>query len=538
MSRSAIVGRVRLLTMAGAQVGQTEVIEGPWVIVIEDGRVAEVRAGDLRVGDPDDVTDVGDALVTPGLVDPHTHLCFAGDRADEAAARSRGEPYTGGGILRSVRSTTESADEVLVAATRARLESAAASGTTTIEVKSGYGLTAEQELRQLRLIGEAAVGLPLRVLRTYLGAHAVPDGSSAADQAAAVITALPEVAPLADFVDVFCEPTIFDLSLTRAILEAGRAHGLGLRLHADQLARSGAAMLGIELGVLSVDHLERATDQDARAIAVSDTVATILPGPALLLRGGRPPVRALIDAGATVAIGSDANAGTFGTPSMPMAIGLAVALGFSVDEALWAATAGAAHSLGLAGQVGILQPGATADLIAWGTAHEGDFALRLGAVMPIRRWFGGHPDDDPDLAEYQEDSLAALRAREERESAVACPKPRAESAVMTAGMGSPGRRVTWSRDAALQRGDGSEGSFVKRQDAGRRIPSARTTSDASASPSRRSRCAPRSRSSLLQLLAVEAVDDEGSFRQVAQERQLGVDAEPMDQVVSLAPVPW
>jgi imidazolonepropionase len=143
------------------------------------------------------------------------------------------------------------------------------------------------------------------------------------------------------------------------------------------------------MGARSVDHLERASDDDARAVAASDTVATILPGPALMLRVGLPPVRALLDAGATVAIGSDANAGTFGTPSMPLVIGLAVALGLSVDEALWAATAGAAHSLGLGGRVGALRRGAAADLVAWDAEHEGDFALRVGAVTPIGRWFGG-----------------------------------------------------------------------------------------------------------------------------------------------------
>jgi imidazolonepropionase len=290
----------------------------------------------------------------------------------------------------------EAADEALVAVTRARLESAAASGTTTIEVKSGYGLTAKQEHRQLRLIGEAAAGLPVRVLRTYLGAHAVPEGSSPADQAEAVIAALPEVAPLADFIDVFCEPTLFDLALTRAILAAGREHGLGTRLHADQLTRSGGTSLGIELDALSVDHLEHASEEDARAVAVSGTVATILPGPALMLgRGagtGWPPVRALLDAGAVVAIGSDANAGTFGTPSMPLATGLATALGFGVEEALWAATAGAARSLGLAGRVGVLRPGAAADVVAWDAHHEGDFALRVGAVRPVGRWYGGTAD--------------------------------------------------------------------------------------------------------------------------------------------------
>jgi imidazolonepropionase len=202
-----------------------------------------------------------------------------------------------------------------------------------------------------------------------------------------VIEALPRLAPEADFIDVFCEPALFDAGLTREILEAGRAHGLGLRLHADQMERSGAALLGIAMGALSVDHLEQASADDACALGASRTVATLLPGPALLLRGGLPPVRALLEAGACIAIGSDANAGTFGVASMPLAIGLGVAIGLSVDEALWAATAGAAHSLGLGDRVGSLRAGASADLVAWDAEHEGAFALRLGDVAPMSRWF-------------------------------------------------------------------------------------------------------------------------------------------------------
>jgi imidazolonepropionase len=405
--------------MTGGRVGQTEAIEGPWVVVITDETIAEVRAGPLRPGDPDDVTDVGTALATPGLVDPHTHLCFAGDRSAEAAARSRGERYTGGGILDTVRATSEASDEDVVALTRARLVSAAASGTTTIEVKSGYGLDAEAELRLLRVIAEAAAGMPIRVLRTYLGAHAVPEGSTAAAHADAVIATIPDVAADADFADVFCEPRLFDLALTRGILAAGQTHGLGLRLHADQLERSGAALLGIEMGALSVDHLEQASPEDARALGASTTVATVLPGPALMLREGLPPIRALVEAGACVAIGTDANAGTFGAASMPLAIGLAVAIGLSVDEALWAATAGAARSLGLGGRVGALAPGAAADLVAWDAEHEGAFALRLDAVAPVARSFGGVHAALVDRLEYAEDSLAALRGRDERNSTVA-----------------------------------------------------------------------------------------------------------------------
>ena len=381
-----------MLPMSGTRVGDTGVIDGPWVIVIEDGRVADVRAGVLSSGDPDLVEDVSTALVTPGLVDPHTHLIFAGDRSDEAAARSRGERYTGGGILRTVAATTAARDEDLVRETRIRLLGACARGTTTIEVKSGYGLSTEQELRLLRLIAASAHGLPLRVRRTYLGAHAVPAGATPDEQSNVVIAALPQVAPEADYIDVFCEPALFDLEMTRRIARAGAEHGLRLKLHADQLQRSGAALLGAELGALSVDHLEQLSVEDARAVAATKTVATILPGPALMLGAGVPPVRALLEAGATVAVGSDANAGTFGEASMPLAIGLAVALGFSVDEAVWAATTGAARALGLGDDVGSLVPGAAADVVAWDAEHEGALALRLGGVTPARTWFGGQSD--------------------------------------------------------------------------------------------------------------------------------------------------
>jgi len=393
MTRSAIVGSGRLLPMSGTRTGDTGTTDGPWVITIEDGHIREVRTGELAPGDPDIVEDVGGALVTPGLVDPHTHLIFAGDRSDEAAARSRGERYTGGGILRTVAATTEATDEDLVRETRLRLLAARAQGTTTIEIKSGYGLAAEQELRLLRLTAEAAADLPVRVRRTYLGAHAVPTGSTPGEQAEAVIAALPQVAPEADFIDVFCEPQLFDLELTRRIAVAGAEHGLPLKLHADQLERSGAALLGAELGALSVDHLEQISEDDARALAGFGTVATVLPGPALMLGAGAPPARALLDAGATVALGSDANAGTFGEPSMPLAIGLAVGLGFTIDEAVWAATAGAARSLGLGSEVGSLVPGASADVVAWDAEHEGAFALRLGGVRPKWTWFGGRRDD-------------------------------------------------------------------------------------------------------------------------------------------------
>ncbi len=392
MTRRAIIGQGRLLTMEGPRPGGTGLVEGPWVLQIDDGRIREVRHGGRRRGDPELVDDVGRALVTPGLVDPHTHLIYAGDRSDEAAARSRGERYTGGGILRTVAATAGASDETLVAGLRERLLAARRLGTTTIEVKSGYGLAPGQERRLLRLIAAAAAIVPLRVRRTYLGAHAIPAGSDAKSQQEVVLEALPQLADEADYIDVFCEPDIFDLELTRAIAEAGATFGLPLKLHADQLVRSGAALLGAALGALSVDHLEQITAADAGVLAGTSTVATILPGPALMLGAGLPPVRALLDAGAIVAIGSDANAGTYGQSSMPLAIGLAVALGCTIDEALWAATAGGARALGLGDGVGSLVPGAAADVVAWEAEHEGAFVHRLGGVVPWRTWFGGAED--------------------------------------------------------------------------------------------------------------------------------------------------
>lgn len=388
MTHQALTGHGRSLTMTGPP-SDPGTIAGPWTIVIRDGVIDDVRPGGLLPGDPDDVIDVGGALCTPGLVDPHTHLAFAGDRSDEVAARARGERYTGGGILRTVASTAAASDAELLALIRARLARASAAGTTTIEVKSGYGLTQEAELRLLRLIGESSSDTPLRVVRTYLGAHAVPPGMTPTTQTQAVIEALPAVAASAEHIDVFCEPDLFDLAMTRRILEAGRDHGLGVRLHADQLRRSGALALGVAMGALSVDHLEQATAEDARLVASSRTVATVLPGPALLLRGGLPPVRALLEAGATVAIGSDANAGTFGEPSMTLAVGLAVMIGFSVEEAWWAATRGAATSLGLGGRVGRIQPGFAADLVIWDAEHEAEAAMRPGASRPQRICIGG-----------------------------------------------------------------------------------------------------------------------------------------------------
>ena len=364
----------------------------PWAIHVRDGRVSWV--GDPRDAPNDDArVDVGHGLVTPGLVDSHTHPVFAGDRSDEVAARLAGAPYTEGGILRTVRETRDADDATLEGLVEGRLRASLAAGTTTMECKSGYGLSLDEELRHLRIIGRVADRLPMRVVRTFLGAHAVPPGSTMAEYAAHVADdMIPAVAAegLAEFVDVFADAGFFDLEASERIGRSALAAGLGFRLHAEQLARTGAAELGVRLGAAAVDHLEELDDAGALALAASSTVTTLLPAPAIVMRDRLPPARALLDAGATVALASDANAGTFGGfGTMPLVVGLgATLLGMTITEALTAATEGGAAALQLA-DVGVLRPGAAADLVAWDAEHEGVFALRLGSVRPLRAWIAG-----------------------------------------------------------------------------------------------------------------------------------------------------
>ena len=374
----------------------------PWAILVRDGRIAWVGSlDDAPSGDADRV-EVGSALVTPGLVDSHTHPVFAGDRADEAAARLEGAPYTGGGILRTVAATRAADDETLERLVERRLRAALAAGTTTVECKSGYGLSLDEELRHLRVIARVAERLPVRVVPTLLAAHAVPpEASSMSEYAAHVADAIVPAAAtegLARFVDVFCDEGFFDLAATERIGRATREAGLGLRLHADQLVNTGAAILGARLSAASVDHLEQLDAAGVEALAASTTVATVLPAPALVMRGGMPPARRLVDAGATLALASDANAGTFGRfGAMPMVVGLgATLLGLSVTEALTAATAGSAAALGLSNETGAIREGLAADLVAWDAEHEGALALSLGSVRPHRVWIGGREVSPPD----------------------------------------------------------------------------------------------------------------------------------------------
>ncbi len=365
--------------------------ELPWAIRVENGRITWVGAA-ASAPAADHAVDLGDALVTPGLVDAHTHPVYAGDRADEAAARLAGTRYDGGGILRSVAATRAASDAELEELIEERLLAELAAGTTTVEAKSGYGLSTEEEIRALRLLDRVARRVPVRVVRTFLGAHALPpDEPGYVDRV--VTEMLPAVAAegLAEFCDVFCDAGFFSPADAERILRAAAALGLGMRMHAEQLSRTGAAELAARLGATSADHLEQLDEAGVAALAASSTVATLLPGPAVVMRDRLPPARALLDAGARVALASDANAGTFGSwGAMPLVIGLgATLLNMTLAEALAAATSGGAAALGLEGQRGIIGPGGDADLVAWDATHEGAFGLRLGAVRALRVFVAG-----------------------------------------------------------------------------------------------------------------------------------------------------
>ena len=279
--------------------------------------------------------------------------------------------------------TRAASDDELESLVESRLRAQLRAGTTTVEAKSGYGLSTADELRHLRIVGRVAARLPMHVVRTFLGAHAKPpERPDYVDEV--VDEMLPAVARegLAAFCDVFCDAGFFSVEEAERILRAASTAGLGVRLHADQLQRIGATALAVRLGATSADHLEQLDDAGVALLAASPTVATLLPGPALVMRDRLPPASALLDAGATVALASDANAGTFGAwGAMPLVIGLGCTLlGMTTHEALRAATYGGAAALGMGDERGRLAPGAAADLVAWDAEHEGAFALQLGAL--------------------------------------------------------------------------------------------------------------------------------------------------------------
>ncbi len=364
----------RLVTMAGDPVAGA-------AVVVRDGRVEWTGADrDLPSDAPERELDAAGACVLPGFVDAHTHLLFAGVRREEFVARLAGRAYDGGGIRTTVAATAAATDEELLDLAAARAAAALAHGTTTMEVKTGYGLTVESELRLLRLVGELGSRTPVRIEPTYLGAHVVPAGRDRSEYVDEVVATMPAAAAAgARWADVFCDQGVFTVDEARRILTAARGQGLGLRLHAEEIARTGAAGLAAELGCASADHLEHVSPQDARAMAEARVVAVLLPTVTLSLRSnawGHPAV--LREAGVELALATDCNPGTSWCESMPYAVQLAcLAMGLSASEALRAATLGAAHSL-RRDDVGHLGVGAHGDLVLLDAEHEADLVAHLG----------------------------------------------------------------------------------------------------------------------------------------------------------------
>lgn len=388
-------------------------------VLVEDGRVAWVgpaahapsHADELRhereerrdgeehrtLWDADvEVVDAGGRAVIPGFVDSHTHLVFGGDRAEEFAARMAGRRYEAGGIRSTVAATRAATDDELRARLGGFVDELHAQGTTTFEVKSGYGLSVHDEERLVRLAREVTDEV------TFLGAHVVPaeyaatadssrEPGTGADAYVDLVIGemLDACTPHAKWIDAFCERGAFTAAQSRRVLEAGAAAGLGVRVHGNQLGEGDGVRLAVELGAASVDHCTYLGDADVAALAASDTVATLLPGVEFSTRQPYPDARRLLDAGVTVALASDCNPGSSFTSSMPFCIAVAVRdMGMTPAEAVWAATAGGAAALRRT-DVGVIRPGGPADLVLLDAPSHVHLAYRPGVPLVAGVWKDG-----------------------------------------------------------------------------------------------------------------------------------------------------
>ncbi len=347
-------------------------------------------------------------LVTPGLVDAHTHAVFGRPRLDDHARRARGEDYksiaaAGGGILSTVADFRSRGEEELLALTRERLLRITALGTTTIEVKSGYGLALEHELKALRVVRRLAEELPLTLVPTFLGAHEVPvEYRSRRDAYVRLVIEemLPAVAAqdLARFCDIFCEPGVFGLDESEAILSAAQRLGLRAKLHADELDPAGGAELAARLGAASADHLGAIAPSGVEALAASDTVAVLLPGTLIFLGKARQaPARALVEAGAIVGLATDFNPGSSPTGNFPLILALAVSQArLQPEEAFLAATVNSAHALGLGAERGRLVAGGPADVVVWDCRDVRELCYWYGMPLAWRVYAGGRACHGPE----------------------------------------------------------------------------------------------------------------------------------------------
>jgi imidazolonepropionase len=416
MSEFLLVNASQVVTCAGAagaRRGPAMADAAPrerCAVAVRDGRIDAVGPEDdlLRAYPAADRVDCARGLVAPGFVDSHTHAIFGRSRAGEQELRAAGVDYMeiarrGGGIHASVADLRARSEEELFALARVRLRTLARSGVTTVEVKSGYGLSVDDELKMLRVIRRLAGELPVRVVPTFLGAHEVPlehRGSAAGRRAyidMLISDLIPRVAAegLAVFADVFCETHVYTPAESREILTAARRAGLKLKLHADELTSSGGAELAAELGATSADHLAAVSDGGIAALAAARTVATLLPATMTFLgKTAQAPARRLIEAGVPVALATDFNPGTSPTLHFPTVLTLGVSqLHLSAAEAVIAATANGAAALALADTVGQITPGYSADLALFDAEDYHELPYWFGAPLCRRAWVRGKPCD-------------------------------------------------------------------------------------------------------------------------------------------------
>jgi imidazolonepropionase len=361
------------------------------LVIGDDSTVAWVGSASSAPA-ADERVEVDGRAVVPGFVDSHTHLVFAGDRAQEFSARMAGEPYTGGGIATTVAATRAASDEELRAGARVRLAEMHALGTTTVEIKSGYGLDVETESRILRIAGEFTPET------TFLGAHVVPPeyaGNRAAYVDLVTGAMLSACAPLARWIDVFCDRGAFDADETRAVLRAGVDAGLMPRLHGNQLAHGPGASIAAEFGAASLDHGTHLSDEDISALLDAGVVVTLLPAAEFSTRSPYPDARRLIDAGVCVALATDCNPGSSYVTSMPLVMALAVReMHLTPGQALHAATAGGAAALRRS-DVGRIAAGSRADFLVLDAPSHLHLAYRPGSNLVSQTWLAGRPAGAP-----------------------------------------------------------------------------------------------------------------------------------------------
>lgn len=390
--------RVAAMTEGGEPYGAIE----DAAILIKDGRIVWVgpRAG-LPVHKAVETHSLGGRWVTPGLVDCHTHLVFGGDRSGEFERRLEGATYeeiarAGGGIVSSVRATREESEDQLYASALERLEGLKATGVTTVEIKSGYGLDHDSELKMLRVARRIGREAGVRVRTSYLGLHAVPPEHKA-DRAVYVDKAVDEILPaahaegLVDAVDAYCEPIAFSVEEVSRLFDKAEELGLPVKLHADQLSDGGGAALAARYQALSADHIEHTTEAGVKAMAEAGVVAVLLPGAFLMLRETQaPPIDLLRCHGVRMAVATDCNPGTSPVASMTAAINLAcVQFRLTPEEALAGATRNAARALGLHDEMGTVEAGKAADLAVWDISRPAELAYWLGKPLLHSRYLGG-----------------------------------------------------------------------------------------------------------------------------------------------------